>query len=300
MGTLSEQAVGAAAALGSAMTWAVTSLLVRTLIPRYTSVAINAIRSCAGGGLLLAVVLVWHGPDAVTSISGASLLLLAVSIIAAVAIGDVAFFESTRRLGLARGMSVSMGYPLVAAVLAALFLDEPMTPRVALGSALTLGGIGLIVAPGREPAPAGAGDVDGWWAGVAGAAVAAVAWGVSAVLMKAPLREVDPVTAQAVRLPIAGALLLATPWARGALSRLGAGDRRALGVIAVLSALTAFSSVLFVASLKYAGVAVATVLSSTAPMFAIPLGLVFLGERLAPAPIAGAVVTVAGIAVLQL
>jgi drug/metabolite transporter (DMT)-like permease len=74
----------------------------------------------------------------------------------------------------------------------------------------------------------------------------------------------------------------------------------ALARLAALSALTAVSSVMFVGGLKYAGVAVATVLSSTAPLFAIPLGLVFLGERLRVATLAGALVTVAGIVVLQL
>ena len=54
------------------------------------------------------------------------------------------------------------------------------------------------------------------------------------------------------------------------------------------------------AGIRHAGVAVATVLSATAPMFAIPLGLAFLGERLAAAAIVGSIVTVIGIAVLQL
>jgi drug/metabolite transporter (DMT)-like permease len=56
---------------------------------------------------------------------------------------------------------------------------------------------------------------------------------------------------------------------------------------------------MYTASLKWAGVAVATVLSSTSPLFAITLGLVFLGERLALRPLVGAVMTVAGVVVLQ-
>ena len=63
---------------------------------------------------------------------------------------------------------------------------------------------------------------------------------------------------------------------------------------------TAASSVLFVASLKYAGVAIGAVLSATAPLFAIPLGVLFLGERVTLATVLGAVIAVAGIVVLQL
>jgi drug/metabolite transporter (DMT)-like permease len=73
-----------------------------------------------------------------------------------------------------------------------------------------------------------------------------------------------------------------------------------VGHLALLGLLTVASSLLFVTGLKYAGVAVSTVLSSTAPMFAIPLGALCLGERLAARTVAGGIVTVAGLAVLEL
>jgi drug/metabolite transporter (DMT)-like permease len=66
-----------------------------------------------------------------------------------------------------------------------------------------------------------------------------------------------------------------------------------------LGAFSAASSILFVAGVRHAGVAVATVLSSTAPIFALPLGFFFLGERVAPIAVAGIILTIIGIAVLQ-
>ena len=70
--------------------------------------------------------------------------------------------------------------------------------------------------------------------------------------------------------------------------------------MAALSVLTAVSSVMFVAGLKYAGVGVATVLSSTAPLFALPIGLLAFGEPVTWRSAAGAVTCVAGIALLTL
>jgi drug/metabolite transporter (DMT)-like permease len=67
----------------------------------------------------------------------------------------------------------------------------------------------------------------------------------------------------------------------------------------VLSALTAVSSLMWVAGLKYSNVMVATVLSSTSPTFALVLGAFFLGERLTPFAVVGALLTVAGIVVLK-
>lgn len=293
---LAEPTLGTLCALGSACTWAVTSLLVRTLIPVLGSVAVNALRTMAGGVVLLGVVLFLRGPAAVTAISLSALVLLAVSIVAAIVIGDTAFFDSTRRLGLARGMTIATTYPLLSALLAATFLDEPLTVRLALGSLVTLAGLALIV----HARPDGDAPVDGWWIGVGGAMLASLAWAVSVVVLKAPLREVDAVTAQAIRLPIAGAMLFAMPWARGAMSRVREGEGHVVTRLIVLSVLTASSSVMFVAAIQYSGVAVATILSSTAPVFAMPLGLLFLGERLALRPIVGTIIAVAGVAVLQL
>jgi len=51
---------------------------------------------------------------------------------------------------------------------------------------------------------------------------------------------------------------------------------------------------------KYAGVAIGTVLSSTAPMWAMLLGVIGFGDRLGATAIAGLIITVIGIVVLQL
>ncbi len=259
------------------------------------SVGVNALRSSLGGALVLAWVVATGGVGAFATLSASGFVLLALSIVAAITIGDTVFFESTRALGLGRAMTISMTYPVGAAVLAAAFLDEPLTLPFAAGTLLTLGGLTLIVAPWAERAPG-----ERFWFGVGTATLASLAWAVSVVVLKAPLREIEPVTAQAIRLPLAAATLWATPWARGALGGLGRRGGPVLARLAVLSVLTAASSVMFVAGVKYAGVGVAAVLSSTAPMFAIPLGMVFLGERLSRGALVGAGVTIAGIVVLRL
>ena len=292
---LSDSGWGALCAVGSAITWAVIGLLVRAL-PSFNSVTVNAARSTLGGALILAWLLATGGLSGLTAMSPKAFALLSISVLLAVGLGDTVFFESTRWLGLARAMTVSMTYPLIAALLATLFLGEALTVQVALGSLVTLGGLVLTVAARQD----GGSERGRFWPGIGAATLASCAWAASIIVLKPSLLEVDAVRAQAIRLPVAAALLWATPWAwRGTtpLSRHGAAALRRLGA---LGALTAVSSIMFVAAVRYAGVAVATVLSSTAPMFAIPLGLVFLGERLESRAVAGTIVTVIGIAVLRL
>jgi len=199
---ISETTLGALASLGAAMAWAVTSLLARSLMPELGSVAINAIRSTIGGVLLVAWVLATVGVGAFTAISASAWVLLTLSIVIAIAIGDTVFFESTRALGLGRAMTISTTYPVGAAAIAAVFLGEPVTLPIALGTLVTLAGLVLIVAPWAERAPE-----ERFWFGVGTAALASLAWAVSTVLVKPPLSEMDAVTAQAIRLPLAAVAL---------------------------------------------------------------------------------------------
>lgn len=296
MNLLYGPGAGALFALGSAATWAVIGLLARTLSPILNSVAINALRVSGGAALLLAWVLLAGGFEALADLSLGNLGLLTLSAVLGFGLGDTSFFASTRSLGLARATTVSVTYPLIAALLARAFLGEPITPRAALGALLTLSGLALIITSRSEDAPAG----EGFWRGLGAATLASLAWAVTAILLKPPLQEIDAITAQVIRLPLAGAVLWVTPWTRGAIRQIMASGPATLWWVAGLSLLTAATSVMFVAGLKYAGVAAGTVLSSTSPLFAIPLGVFVLGERLAPRAVFGSIVTVAGIAVLQL
>lgn len=212
---------GALCALGSAFTWAATSVLARTLHPALSFVAINAIRSTVAGVLLLSWVIAVDGVGALSSMSAATFGLLALSIAVAVGVGDNLFFESSRTVGLARSMTIAMTYPLITTALAALILDEAIGARVVLGALLTLAGILLIVAGGRHT---GGAPPERYWLGVTMAAVASVAWGVSPLMIKAPLQEMSATSAQSVRLSVGAALLWALPWARGAVGGLRAGD----------------------------------------------------------------------------
>lgn len=287
--------LGVICALGSALTWAVVSLLVQKLSDRFNSVAINAIRSTLGGGIVLSLVLLQGSGTNLLNLSPRVIMYLALSVLVAVGVGDTLFFEGTRTLGVAVAMTISMSYPLITTFFAVLLMGETMTLRLASGILLTLGGLVLIVIGGK----AGADRSDRSRFGLAAAGLAAVAWAAAAILMKPPLREVDAVTATAVRLPLIAALLWTTPWTREAVGQLRASGRATRLEIAWLGGFTAVTTVMFAAGLKYAGVAVGTVLSSTSPLFAIPLGFWFSGERFQPATAVGAVVTVTGIALMQ-
>jgi drug/metabolite transporter (DMT)-like permease len=292
---LSDAALGALCATGSALTWALINLLVRSLSPAFNSVALNALRSTVGSVLIVAWIAAMDGLGGLTDMSARAVWLLAISVVLAVGVGDTIFFESVKWLGLVRAMTMSMVYPLLAALLAVLLLGEAPTLQVSVGGLLTLAGLILTVRAKESEVPAHG----RFRLGLVAALVAALAWAVSVILLKPALEEVDAVRSQAIRLPLAAAMLWVTPWAWSVHRPLREQGRAGLWRLGALGALSAASSILFVAGVRHAGVAVATVLSSTAPIFALPLGFFFLGERVAPIAVAGIILTIIGIAILQ-
>jgi drug/metabolite transporter (DMT)-like permease len=297
MAALAGPTLGIAAALVCALAWTVLALVARTLSGQFPPFSLNIIRSGVGGLFLLPVALFAGGLGDVTRVSATAWIYLMASVALAVGIGDTAFFQSTRVLGLARAMTISTSYPLMASVLALAIFGERITPAVAAGSVVTLAGLVLIVG---ERDSAAVTEAEGRQQGIALALGAAVCWAISAVLMKPPLREIDPVTIQGARLPLVALLLWATPWARGTARRLWALRRSAGPSILALGALTALSAVCYMAGLKYAGVTLGTVLSSTSPLFALPIGLLARDERITWRAAAGALLSVVGIVILSL
>jgi len=292
---LSTPGFGAAYALGSAFMWALTSLLVRQLGVRWSMMTINAVRVSASGLLLLALSFAGTARAEIVAMSMTTFVLIASSTVIAAGIGDSIFFECVRILGLGRAMTLASSYPLLAAGFASVVLGESITLRAMTGAVLTLAGLVLIL--GVRAAHGGPRRAQ--WRGVVGALVVAILWALSAILMKPAMHDLSPLTAQGIRLPIVALFLWAMPWARAGLPSLRAGGRSVVAPLFVLSALTAVSSLMWVAGLKYSNVMVATVLSSTSPMFALVLGALFLGERLTSFAVVGALLTVVGIVVLK-
>src|SRR3989442_77246 len=149
---IADTTLGALASLGSALMWAVTSMLARSVMPGISSAEANDIRSTIGGMILVLWVLATAGVAAFTGASATAWVLLSLSIVTAIAIGDTVFFESTRALGLGRAMTISTTYPIPSAAIAAVFLDEPITLPIVGGTLLTLAGVTLILAPWAEQA----------------------------------------------------------------------------------------------------------------------------------------------------
>ena len=141
-------AKGPGIVLGAAVSFALYSVLLKPLFPRYGAVALTAAASLAG----TAVLLVFARPSTVGSISGASARELALILFLGLASTLGAYLAWTKVLesvGPARSPVYVNAVPPLAVLIAATTIGEAITPWFAAGGALLVAGVVLAQRSGR-------------------------------------------------------------------------------------------------------------------------------------------------------
>jgi drug/metabolite transporter (DMT)-like permease len=196
------------------------------------------------------------------------------------AIGYAIFVASAKLLGASRALPIAGISPLLTVALAITFFGEQMPPLAVLGALLVVGGVYFLatpVSPFRQTRKfSGGADKRG----VLLALTAAGCYSFSTLILRNGLDGVDLGAANLVRLVVATLSLVSIEMVHSGPHLPKGLDRRALTIMLPAGALSAFSSLTYMASVYYAGAAKASVINATSPLFTLPLAVFFLHERL--------------------
>ena len=261
----------------------------------------NALRITVAAALLL-VCLPWTlGHTDPGAITATALALLCGSVVAGFGIGDTAFFESIRRLGVARAMPIAGCHPLVTGLLAVVILGEPLTNGLIVGVIVVSVGVWLVTTDGIQAAraqPLGQRDLA---VGVGLALTAAAGWSVATVMVRPALDAIDPVLASTLRLPFAAAvMLLVASRAQVLDSRKLELNRPVLLGILFGGTATVVSATLFLWAVALIGAARTAAIASSSPLFAAPMAVLFFRERLTVRLVLGMTITTVGVVAIVL
>lgn len=180
-------------------------------------------------------------------------------------------------------------YPVLVVVLSYLLLDERITRSTVVGLILALGGVALV--SGVDPAGADP-------RGIAIVLAAALVYAGYYVTSHVALGGVDARTLTAYVLPSAGVSFVVFGAASGALSiPTTAYEVSVLAAIALVG--TTIPIAAFFAGLAYIGASRASIISSLEPATAVLLGVILLDEPLAIATVAGGLLVLVGVIVIQ-
>lgn len=286
--------MGELAALGGAFLWATSSTLVGSQTRRVPVAVISAVQLLAATAVLWAIALVLLLLGAIEGTSLARIAALVGTALIGPALGDTLYFAGIRMLGVARAFPVAMaGSPLFTIALAALLIGESITPSVVLGGLLTIAGICLIAARRqkdealKEESPV---------RGFSIVLLAALLWAVATVSLRVAADGVSAPLASAIRIPAAALFAVLLARSTGRTLRPGHYGARSMLTLAAAGVLgVGAGSMVYVLAIQQAGAARTAILTSTAPLFALPLAVLLLHERITPRVAAGTLLSIAGI-----
>jgi drug/metabolite transporter (DMT)-like permease len=176
-------------------------------------------------------------------------------------------------------------YPVFVAILAALVLHEPVTPRKAFTLALALAGLALI-----------AGPAGGEWLGVALAIAAALIYSVYILAGSRVMRSVSALQSSAVIFLSAGAMSTLLMLANGPHPPTTASGWAVIGALVLVATVVPVTA--FLAGIARIGPSNAAMLSVLEPLVTVALAALLLGETLQPVALLGGALILAAVLLL--
>ena len=276
------QQLGEVSSLAAALIWSVSITLYTKFGAGFSGIRLNIYKGLVAGAFLLLTVLVLQIqlPAAV-----GKLPMLALSGVIGIAVGDSLFFTSLGRIGAGMTSAVQCLAPLISALIAAVVLGESMNTTETAGMLITVAAVTAVVFFNQHgDAPLALMPKDKLLSGIAFALAAAMCQGVAVVLARKGMQEVHVLYGTLARLVPATGLLLLLQWrlprsAQVSDQRIWSNHSR--GSVLTLAAFMGTYLGLMLMSLgtKYTKAGVGAALSSTYPIWVIPMARVLIGER---------------------
>ncbi len=218
--------------------------------------------------------------------------------------GDAALFQAFVVIGTRLTMLVFALNPVIAAVLAWLFLDESLTGTQLLGMTITLAGVAWVLFERSNPSKQELSPKD-YTAGIILAVLAAAGQAGGAVTAKLGLYgDFHALSGQIIRVGIGTVVIWVLTFisgkARQTIQTLKE-QPKAVQQILLASFLGPFLGVFFsLVAIQNAEVGIASTLMSLQPVILIPIGYYFFKESISWQAIAGTILTLVGVAVIFL
>jgi bacterial/archaeal transporter family protein len=289
--------LGILMALLQSACWAGTSIILRVLSKRIDAYVVNGLRSIAGWIVVLLITFAVGGFVDWRLLTWTRLFYLVVPGVLGGVFGDAMYVYSLKAIGINRAFPISNTYPIFTVLLSALVLGESITWLMMVGMVLVLAGVYLLARPRNSTA-----DTPGilpravLLKGILLALGTAIIWGSTAVVLVIGLKGINSALANTVRVPAVALIALLVAARRGNLKEVKTLSRNTIVLLVVAGALGwGVGSWLFTSALQMVGASKTTIVSAAAPLFAVPLSMIFLHEKPGRLTLVGTFLTVLGI-----
>jgi len=282
--------------LACAPMWAISSIMLKSQTDKIDALRINAVRGIFASVFLMAIVPIFGKTDQLMNLSFSGVAYLWTSVVVGLVVGDTLYIKGMGIVGVARALPISITYPIFVLPFSVVLADESVSSLTIVGILIVIVGLYVITAPKRgAEKPSTATRKQYWW-GVSLLLMASLCWAIGTTLLDFGLEELDPIVASALRMPFMTLVLLVMISLKKSGEKTWYHGSRSLTILALAGILgIGVGGLLFMVGLQYAGTARTAILSSTAPLFGVPLSMLILRERITLKIVAGTILCVIGI-----
>ncbi len=293
--------IGELAALGTAICWSLSATSFEIAGKKVGSLAVNYLRLILGFIFISIFTFVTSGNFLPVNAGSSSWILLSISGLIGLFIGDLFLVQSYLEIGSRISMLVMAASPPITAILSYFIFGEHIGWSGVLGMSVTMGGIAMVIL-GRD---AGAKKIKLTHSvkGLTFAFLGALGQSVGLLFSKMGMGANSPFAATQIRIItgiISFALLITFTRKWGDVKK-ALTNKGAMTGITIGSIFGPFVGVsLSLMSLQYVSAGISATITSIVPVTIIPISILLFKEKIKPKEALGAVITVFGVAMLFL
>ncbi|MBN2230032.1 MAG: DMT family transporter [Candidatus Thorarchaeota archaeon] len=279
--------------LGSAL-YGFSVVVYRSQAHEIRPIAVSSIKMWVALPFMAVMVILLPGIDSIF-LPLTTVVILGISVTLGAVIGDTIYLWSQERIGVSYAFPISMSFPIITYFLTVIFLGEPPILSRLAGAIIAV--IGVVLLSNEQNNHPEEGDnhhrLDLW--GIFGAIMTAILYAVGTTLLQVGIEGVDPVSGSFVRV-FFGSIAFIPMFAIASSQGMKLPTRKAaIRVIIAGFFGMAVGSLLYVTAVASVGATIMSVISSTAPLFAIPVSVFFLKEKLTRITVIGIFATLVGV-----
>ncbi|HMU37714.1 MAG TPA: DMT family transporter [Pseudomonadota bacterium] len=296
-------------ALLSSLTWAIGSSVYARQAGRVGALEVNLTRALCATPMFLVSALVFFGPGSLFTIPARQVGWLSLSVACSYVVGDTLFYLAALRLGTPTALAIASSYPVWSALFGALFLHETLGALRMVGTLLCVAGIiWLVLLQTRNEASTASERAvfpttrSTKILGVVLALLTSLCWAGNTYSLRQGGENLPLFVVNSYRYLLAS-LVLGVAWLKTHKYRPVGGQllrspKALLGFLPAVLLEAFFGSSIFVYAITHTDLSISAPLTSLAPLFSVPIGVLLKTEPLCARRLAAIVLTVGGIVCL--
>ena len=279
--------------IGSAL-YGLSVVVYRSQASEINPVAVSSIKMWVALPFMTIMTLLLPGLEA-AFLPMATIMLLSISVLLGAVFGDTIYLWSQERIGVSYAFPIAMSFPIITFFLTVWFLDEPLILSRLVGAIIAVIGIVLISNEQNRNQKDSETPVKLDILGILGAVVTAFLYAIGTTVLQVGIEGVDPIAGNLIR-TIVGSIAFIPMVAVAQLGGMKLISQKAIVRVIIAGFFgMAVGSLLYVAAVAIVGAAIMSVLSSTAPLFAVPVSVFILKEKLTTVAGIGILATIIGV-----